>query len=38
MPRRVRDGIQFTELDRDRGDGELRVTGDDAGLLPWAAQ
>jgi hypothetical protein len=35
----VRHGIQFTELDRDRGDGELRVTGDDdAGLLLWAAQ
>jgi hypothetical protein len=23
----VRNGIQFTELDRDRGDGELRVAG-----------
>ena len=35
----VRHGMQFTELDRDRGDGELRVTGDDdAGLLLWAAQ
>lgn len=39
MPPRVRHGIQFIELDRGRGDGELRVTGDDdAGLLLWAAQ
>jgi len=36
---RVRHGIQFIEIDPGRGDGELRVTGDDdAGLLLWAAQ
>lgn len=39
MQPRVRHGIQFTELDPGRGDGEPRVTGDDdAGLLLWAAQ
>jgi hypothetical protein len=39
MPGRIRQGIQFIELDRDRGDGELRITGDDdAGMLLWAAQ
>jgi transcriptional regulator with XRE-family HTH domain len=36
---RARHGIQFIELDPGRGDGELRVTGDDdAGILLWAAQ
>ena len=39
MPPRVRHGIQFIELDRGQGCGELRVTGDDdVGLLLWAAQ
>jgi hypothetical protein len=39
MPSRIRHGIQFVTDDKDRGDGELRITGDDdAGLLLWAAQ